>query len=124
MLRIDKASRPLLAAAGLSGAAGVALAAAASHAGIANLAIAATFLQLHAPALLVIGLVAGRPLLRVSGYVLIAGLLLFIGDLIMRAQFASPLFPFAAPLGGGLLIAGWLLVVASALFDGGSGETK
>ena len=49
-------SRPLLLAAGLLGASGVALSAAAAHQGIANVATAASFLLTHAPAFLALSL--------------------------------------------------------------------
>jgi uncharacterized membrane protein YgdD (TMEM256/DUF423 family) len=109
---------PLLALAGLCGAVGVALAAAGSHAADANLAIAANFLLFHAPALIALSLLRGNRLAGIAGWVLAVGLVLFAGDLVMRAKAGTPLFPFAAPLGGGALILGWLLVTASAFWRG------
>jgi uncharacterized membrane protein YgdD (TMEM256/DUF423 family) len=109
------ANRFLVAAAGLCGALGVAAAAAASHGGKADLAIAANFLLMHAPVLLGLGLLQGRLALAAAA-VLTAGLVLFAGDLAMRDLAGTPLFLFAAPLGGGALIIGWLLLAASA-FD-------
>ena len=47
-------ARLLILAAGLCGAAGVALSAVAAHGGAANTATAATFLVVHAPVLLVV----------------------------------------------------------------------
>jgi len=97
---------------GLFGAAGVALAAAASHTGAANVATAADFLLIHAPALLALGLflpAAGRVLLA-AGWILIAGVVLFAGDLLARHYLGDRLFPMAAPAGGSLMIAGWLVV--------------
>ena len=44
---------------------------------------------------------------------LVAGLLLFCGDLAMRSEAGNSLFKFAAPLGGGGLILGWLLLAVS-----------
>lgn len=109
------ANRLLAFVGGLCGAAGVALSAAASHHGGAFIGAAANFLLFHAPALLVIGLAAGNRLLRLGGLILILGLVLFCGDLLSRDLLGDRLFPFAAPAGGTLLIAGWLAVAASAL---------
>jgi len=108
--------RPFLALAGLLGAAGVATAAAANHGGDPNLAIAANFLLFHAPALIGLSLVPRSRLVTLAGYVLVAGLAVFCGDLAVRSLTGNALFPMAAPTGGGGLILGWLLVVASALF--------
>ena len=113
--------RILVALAGLSGAAGVGLSAAAAHAGGGNLATAAAMLLAHAPALLAIGLfmrTAGNRLLGAGALVLALGLLLFCGDLLARHYLGGRLFPMAAPAGGMALIAGWLLVAASALMRG------
>ena len=79
------------------------------------MATAASFLLMHAPALLVLSLFAGRPA-RIGGAVLVAGLVLFSGDLLSREFLDSRLFPYAAPAGGLLLIGGWLLVATSALY--------
>lgn len=109
-------SRPLLVIAGLCGVVGVAAAAYASHASEPNLAIAAQFLLLHAAALLALSILATQRLLLVAALVLALGLVLFAGDLAMRDLVGTALFPFAAPLGGGGLIAGWTLVAVAALF--------
>lgn len=105
-------------AGGLLGAAGVALSAAAAHAGGGNVQTAASFLLMHAPALLAIGLVGAtaRRLLRVGAAVLLLGLVFFAGDLLARHYLGTRLFPMAAPAGGVLLIAGWLIIAASALW--------
>jgi uncharacterized membrane protein YgdD (TMEM256/DUF423 family) len=107
-------NRVLVAAAGLAGALGVALSAVAAHQGGQNLQIAATFFLVHAPALLALAVFASRTT-RLGGYVLIAGLVLFCGDLLSREIAGDRLFPYAAPGGGVLLITGWLLIAASAL---------
>lgn len=107
--------RPFLVAAGLMGALGVVASAAASHSGHANLAIAGTFLLLHAPALIGLSVVGQNRIARIAGYLLLAGLALFAGDLAARDLLGSPLFPLAAPLGGFGLIAGWLLVGLAGL---------
>jgi uncharacterized membrane protein YgdD (TMEM256/DUF423 family) len=106
-------SRILVFAAGIAGAAGVAMSAAAAHRGGANLETAATILLVHAPALLGLALFSNR-LARIGAYVLIAGMILFCGDLLSRDLAGERLFPNAAPAGGILVIAGWLVVAASA----------
>ena len=108
--------RILILVAGLAGAAGVALSAAAAHRGGQNLQTAATFLLVHAPALLGMALLAGRTA-RLGGLVLTAGLVLFCGDLLARDFLGGRLFPYSAPAGGLLLIGGWLAVAASAVLD-------
>lgn len=100
---------------GLCGAAGVALSAAAAHLGGAFTGTAASFLLMHAPVFLAIGLAGGNRMLRIGGLVLLAGLVVFAGDLLARDHLSARLFPMAAPVGGMLLIAGWLAVAASAL---------
>ena len=107
--------RVFITAAGLCGAAGVALSAAAAHQGGGNLATAAQFLLFHAPALLAFGLFGGGLMLRTGGAVLFMGVLLFSGDLIVRHYAGDRLFPFAAPAGGTLMIAGWMVIALSAL---------
>ncbi|MDW6021366.1 DUF423 domain-containing protein [Mesorhizobium sp. BAC0120] len=102
-------------AAGLCGAAGVGLSAAAAHGGGAFTGTAASFLLAHAPAFLGIGLVSGSRMLRIAGFILLIGVVLFSGDLIALDFLGTRLFPLAAPVGGTLLIAGWLLIAASAL---------
>ena len=104
-------------AGGLSGAAGVALSAVAAHAGGGNVGTAASFLLAHAPAFLAIGLIGGNRVLKGGGAVLLIGLVLFCGDLLARHYAGARLFPMAAPAGGMLLIAGWLVVAASGLAD-------
>ena len=96
---------------GLAGALGVALSAVAAHSGGGNIATAASFLLMHAPALLVLSLLATN---RIGGLVLVVGLVLFCGDLLSRQFLDGRLFPYAAPAGGLFLIAGWLVVAISA----------
>jgi uncharacterized membrane protein YgdD (TMEM256/DUF423 family) len=110
--------RALLTLAGLCGAAGVALAAAGSHRADQNLALAGNFLLVHAPALIGLSLVPRR-LATLAGWVLVAALVLFCGDLSSLGLLGHALFPLAAPLGGAGLMLGWLLVVAAALFGSG-----
>ena len=108
-------SRPLLVAGALCGAAGVALAARGSHGGDANLTIAANFLIMHAPALLAIAALPLGRWIRWAGWVLLAGLVLFAGDLAARSQWGGALFPMAAPIGGTGMIVGWLGVAIGTL---------
>ncbi|RWA76619.1 DUF423 domain-containing protein [Mesorhizobium sp.] len=109
-------SRILVLAAGFVGAAGVALSAAAAHRGGAFTGTAASFLLMHAPVFLAIGLIGGKRCLRIASLVLLVGLLLFSGDLLARDFLGSRLFPMSAPIGGTLLIAGWLAIAVSALW--------
>lgn len=102
-------------AGGLVGATGVALSAVAAHASGGNVETAATFLLVHAPVLLAIGLSGRSHVLAAGGGLLLLGLVLFCGDLLMRHYTGARLFPMAAPGGGTLMIAGWLVVAASAL---------
>lgn len=109
--------RLLVAAAGLCGAGGVALSAVAAHRpDLANLGTAANMLLFHAPAFLALSLSAGNKVRGIASHVLLAGLVLFAGDLLSRAYLGARLFPMAAPGGGVLLIAGWLGVGVSAFF--------
>lgn len=116
--------RILLALGALAGLLGVVASAAAAHGGgVDSLKTAAQFLLFHAPA--VIGLVAlvatgavHRGLIRLAGGALLLGLALFCGDLALRALLATPLFPMAAPAGGLVLMAGWLLAAAAAVVRG------
>ena len=113
--------RLLVAAGGLCGLAGVAASAAAAHVtGSSSLQTAAQFLLFPAPVLLVLPALAsaglaGRRTGLAAGYALLLGLVLFSGDLALRALAQRPLFPTAAPAGGILLMAGWALVAVSAL---------
>lgn len=109
------AHRLLILAGGLAGAAGVALSALAAHAGGGHVATAAAFLLAHAPALLCIGLLGHGRVAASGGAIVLTGMLLFCGDLLMRHYAGGRLFPYAAPAGGTAMIAGWLVIAASAL---------
>ncbi|SFO55575.1 Uncharacterized membrane protein YgdD, TMEM256/DUF423 family [Mesorhizobium sp. NFR06] len=113
---INGGSRLLVLAGGLVGAAGVALSAAAAHRGGAFTGTAANFLLMHAPVFLAVGLAGANRCLRIASLVLLAGLLLFCGDLLARDFLGSRLFPMSAPIGGTLLIAGWVAIAVSALW--------
>jgi uncharacterized membrane protein YgdD (TMEM256/DUF423 family) len=112
---LSSSDRLLAFVGGLYGAAGVALSAMAAHRGGAFTGTAANFLLFHASALLAMGLIGQNRWLRLGGFILAVGLAVFCGDLVSRDLLGNRLFPFAAPVGGTLLIAGWLLVAVSAL---------
>ena len=105
-----------LALAVLFGALGVAASAAGSHGAETNLTTAGTFLILHAAAL--IGLSAWRDnrVALIAGGVLAVGVIVFAGDLAMRARAGTALFPMAAPIGGGVMILGWLGVAVAGVW--------
>jgi uncharacterized membrane protein YgdD (TMEM256/DUF423 family) len=106
----------------LFGAAGVALQAAGSHLASPQAATAGQFLLVHAPVLLAGAALRRHGLLRepAAGVVLSVlafGVALFAADLARRGLAGASLFPFAAPIGGNLMLAGWLalaLAVAAA----------
>ncbi|MGI6852676.1 DUF423 domain-containing protein [Mesorhizobium sp. 1B3] len=108
------ADRILVLTGGVAGAAGVALSAVAAHAGGGNVGTAASFLLMHAPVFVASGLLRVNVLLRIGSLVLLVGLLLFCGDLLMRAYAGTRLFPMAAPTGGAAMILGWLMIAGSA----------
>lgn len=100
----------------LFGALGVITAARGAHGADANLSIAANFLLVHAPILLLVPVVTQTAIGRAAGWVLAGGVLLFGGDLAWRSTTGAGVFPMAAPIGGGLMVIGWLaLGVALAL---------
>jgi uncharacterized membrane protein YgdD (TMEM256/DUF423 family) len=109
-----------IALAGLMGAGGVILAAAGAHAAPgAGLDSAAYMLLFHAAS--VTGGVAvtqqglvWRPLALIVLAAWVAGAVLFSGDIAMRAFAGHRLFPMAAPTGGMILIAAWLMLTAAA----------
>jgi uncharacterized membrane protein YgdD (TMEM256/DUF423 family) len=111
----------LLVLAGLMGACGVGLAAAAAHGtSAAGLDSAAWLLLFHAVAVLGAASLAHqgqlwRPLALAAMLCFVIGGALFSGDIAMRAFAGHRLFPMAAPSGGTLLLAGWLILTAAAL---------
>jgi uncharacterized membrane protein YgdD (TMEM256/DUF423 family) len=110
-----------LIAAGLMGAGSIMLAAAGAHAASgAGLDSAAYMLLFHAVAVIgVAALIAQgalwRPLALAALIAWIVGALLFSGDLALRAFAGHRLFVMAAPSGGIILIAGWLIFAAAAV---------
>lgn len=107
------AERAPMVASGLAGAAGVTLAAAGSHAVNGGLETAGLLLVMQAGAVLAL---AGRGrVFTLPAALLLAGSALFAGDLAARAFLETRLFPYAAPTGGVMMIAGWLGVAIAAL---------
>ena len=113
-------SRILIALAAILGADGVILAAVSTHqAGAERLEQASSMLLFHATAVLAVVALAERGLVHIriglsaaSGFVAAAAL--FAGDLTLRHYAGHGLFPLAAPTGGTLLIASWLVLAAAA----------
>ena len=108
--------------AGAMGAAGVALAAASAHQPDATrLASASSMLLFHASAVLAAILFVERRVIHIRlglaaafGFVIAAAL--FAGDLTLRQYAGHSLFPMAAPTGGTLLIASWLVLALAAIW--------
>ncbi len=108
------AQRFLAVLAALMGAAGVALAAAGAHSdGGAFARTASQFLILHAAALIAVCAHRAGPWPTVAGLALAAGAILFSADLSTRAFGGERLFPYAAPIGGSLMILSWLALAAA-----------
>lgn len=107
--------------AGLMGASGVILAAASAHTvPNAGLDSAGHMLSLHAAAVLggAAAFASGllwRPLGTVALFGLVLGAALFAGDLALRAFAGHRLFPMAAPTGGAIMIASWLVLAAAGI---------
>ena len=114
--------RILIILAGVMGADGVMLAAASAHqADAARLASASSMLLFHATAVLAVAALAGRGVIHARigiasafGFVIAAAL--FAGDLTLRQYAGHGLFPMAAPAGGTLLIASWLVLALAAVW--------
>lgn len=106
--------------AGLTGAGGMILSAANAHLVTdPRLNTAADLMLLHAVAALALcslALAAPRRGMWFAGAAgtLLSGCLLFACDMMLRAVFGTRLFPMAAPLGGLLLILGWMIAAFSA----------
>jgi uncharacterized membrane protein YgdD (TMEM256/DUF423 family) len=106
--------------AAIFGCAGLALAAAGAHArpGM-GLDSAGYMLLFHAAAVIAAGaaITAGliqRPLGLAATAILLVGAALFSGDLALRAYAGHRLFPMAAPTGGMVMMAGWLVLALGA----------
>lgn len=108
--------------AALMGLAGVGLLAAAAHVtGTSNVQTAGQMLMFHAT--LVFGATVARKagflvdvVARIALSLIIAGVALFSADLSRRGFASEALFPRAAPIGGFLMLGGWLMLALSALF--------
>jgi uncharacterized membrane protein YgdD (TMEM256/DUF423 family) len=117
---MNRLPRVLIVLAGIMGADGVILAAASAHqADASRLASASSMLLFHACAVLGTVALAERALIHARigmlaaiGFVVAAGL--FAGDLTLRQYAGHGLFPMAAPTGGTLLIASWLVLAVAA----------
>jgi uncharacterized membrane protein YgdD (TMEM256/DUF423 family) len=117
---VTKGPRILIVLAGIMGADGVILAAASAHqADASRLASASSMLLFHACAVLAVVALVERALLHVRiglaaaiGFVIASAL--FCGDLTLRHYAGHGLFPMAAPTGGTLLIASWLVLAVAA----------
>jgi uncharacterized membrane protein YgdD (TMEM256/DUF423 family) len=116
------ATRIHLVLAALMGLAGVGLLAAAAHVtGTTNVQTAGQMLLFHAPT------VVGATVARKAGFlhdwlgrtaisVVILGVALFAADLTRRGFSSEALFPRAAPIGGFLMLGGWLGLALAAAF--------
>ena len=112
--------RILIILAGVMGADGVILAAMAAHqADATRLGAASSMLLFHATAVLAVVALVERGVIHFGigiaaalGFVAAAGL--FAGDLTLRQYAGHSLFPLAAPTGGTLLIASWLVLAVAA----------
>lgn len=112
--------RILIVLAGVMGADGVILAAASAHLpDAARLASASSMLLFHAAAVLGSVALAERGVIHVrigiaAAFGFVIATTLFAGDLSLRQYAGHGLFPMAAPTGGTLLIASWLLLAVAA----------
>lgn len=122
---MNKMTAWLLAAGGLAGATGVMIGAFAAHALQASLDAKALgwvetgvrYQMIHAVALIALAALSHhRPsrLLAWSGIAWSAGILLFAGSLFILAMVGWRPIVFATPVGGVMLVAGWVLLIAAA----------
>ena len=116
----SRLTRILIVLAGVMGADGVILAAASAHQpDAARLASASSMLLFHATAILGTVALAERGVIHLrigmmAGWGFFVATALFAGDLTLRHYAGRGLFPMAAPTGGTLLIASWVLLSVSA----------
>jgi uncharacterized membrane protein YgdD (TMEM256/DUF423 family) len=117
---MNRLARVLIVLAGIMGADGVILAAASAHqADASRLSAASSMLLFHACAVLATVALAERALIHARiglaaaiGFFIAAAL--FAGDLTLSQYAGHGLFPMAAPTGGTLLIASWLMLAVAA----------
>ncbi len=108
----------------LFGAAGIVLMALSAHGRWPEINYAAVMVLAHAPVLLGIpvalrlGLLYGF-LARPAAFVLAAAVALFSADVALHAITHGHLFPMAAPTGGTVSIAAWLMLAVSAVMAKG-----
>ena len=105
----------ILAWAGVAGAAGVALAAVAAHkVESPALATAAMMVTIHAAAAVGIVTLAmhleREKFWQAAAVLMLGAASLFSGDIALHTLSGTHVFPMAAPTGGSLLIASWLIV--------------
>ena len=112
--------RILVILAGVMGADGVILAALAAHqADASRLLPASSMLLFHATAVLAVAALTERGIVAakgglIAGFGFVVASALFAGDLCLRHFAGHALFPMAAPTGGTLLIASWLVLAIAA----------
>jgi uncharacterized membrane protein YgdD (TMEM256/DUF423 family) len=112
--------RILVILAAIMGADGVILAALSAHqADASRLAAASSMLLFHATAVLAAVALTERGVIHTkggiaAGFGFVAAASLFAIDLSLRQFAGHSLFPFAAPTGGTLLIASWLILAVAA----------
>ena len=112
--------RILVSLAGIMGADGVIPAAVSAHqSDAARLLPASSMLLFHATAVLATVALAERGIVSAKGglataFGFVIASALFAGDLCSRHFAGHSLFPFAAPTGGTLLIASWVVLVIAA----------
>ena len=112
--------RILVILAGIMGADGVILAAVSAHqADATRLLPASSMLLFHGSAVLAAVALTERGIVAAKGGIaaafgFVAGSALFAGDLCLRHLAGHALFPMAAPTGGTLLIASWLVLAVAA----------
>lgn len=113
----DPNRRWMIFVAGLLGAAGVIAGALAAHAADARIMSAASAMCLaHAPALLALALAGDRVRLSTAAALLLGvGALVFAGDLYAHFLLGRQVLPLAAPVGGTMMILGWVVLAAGAL---------
>ncbi|HWD13821.1 DUF423 domain-containing protein [Pseudochrobactrum sp. sp1633] len=100
---------------GISGAGAMASYAASAHGDHAFLGVVAPILLGHAAAFLGFAFLSARSrAVYWSAVLVLIGLVLFSGDLILRDLTGNRLFAMAAPLGGTLMIGGWLMTALCA----------
>jgi len=118
------AARLIVVAAGLIGAGGIMAAAGAAHGGGGNLQPIAMVCLAHGPALLALGLAARGRLFALAGLLLVLGTAVFSADLLSRQANGSALVPMLAPVGGLLMIAGWITIIVAALLSSAGESAK